>query len=155
MSYIPISHIHISPCLTAEVPVSCLQQPACNCHLHFPPFTPSRCQANNFLYTSCPPLSITSPWQGIILSKSHPLIFLALASNPFLSPLLATYHKNLFCHVADPTVFWNPVKNLVNSPSVAFSPVRLYCSCAGRLNNMSASISALSGLWQKTNSLFA
>lgn len=43
-----------------------------------PFFAASRCHSITFWKMPLPPDSITSPWHGMILSKSHPLIFAML-----------------------------------------------------------------------------
>lgn len=100
-----------------------------------------------FLYAAfhaaTPPVSMTSPWQGIILSKFQ--LATLSASRLMVSVFSAIDQVNLLC------------SQLVGVIPIGSFPADLlfeYCSFGGRLNNRSASIKVLLSLCRKATSLF-
>jgi hypothetical protein len=117
-------------------------------------FFPSKNHSNTFRNTAFPPVSMTSPWQGIIRSKSH--LFIRATDPPTLLRSFAViYHTNRLCHVAGGGLAEiKGENNLVKMPELGDCPVREYCSLAGKLKMRSAWIMVLLGLCKKTISLF-
>src|SRR5690242_18010721 len=94
----------------------------------------SRCHCSTFWNTPLPPVSITSPWHGMMRSKSHLLILAVDAAKLFLSLALVPHQIILCCASALPWVLVKAPKILVKKPELGSTPVFENCSVGGLLN---------------------